>query len=271
MSQPTVSVLIPNYRTPDLTRICMRLLRKHSDHSRIHVIAIDNDSRDASTEYLRSLDWIELIERPGVPGEDGPAAHSDALDMAVKQVTTPYFLSMHTDTLIRQPGWLDFLLSHIEGKADVAGVGSWKLESKTPIRRWAKSLERSVQSAWYDVTGKTDHKLEGKGRNQLYLRSHCALYRTGPVRELGLEFRVDPLKQLCCGENMHRELERAGYKMKFLESESLGRFMDHINHATSVLNPGSTSSPSTRNLRRVHTALKAIDAQAILADNTLDL
>lgn len=272
MTHPVVTVLIPNFRTLDLTRTCLRLLRKHTDCSRIHVIAIDNDSRDASTEYLRSLEWIELIERPAVPGEDGPSAHSAALDMAVTQVTTPYFLSMHTDTLVRHPDWLDYLLSHIEDKPRIAGVGSWKLENKTAVRRFAKKLERSVQGAWYDAIGKTDHKIEGKGKNQLYLRSHCALYRTDPVRELGLEFRVDPVKQLCCGERMHRELENAGYHLTFLESEHLGRYMHHINHATSVLNPDPTSNsaPSAKQIRRVHAALQAVDADAILADASLD-
>lgn len=270
MTDAIVTVLIPNYRTPDLTRICLRLLRKHTDCERVHVIAIDNDSRDASTEYLRSLGWIELIERAAIPGEDGPSAHSDALDLAVTQVTTPYFLSMHTDTLIRHPGWLDFLLSHIDAKPAVAGVGSWKLESKPPLRRWAKSFERTVQGAWYDAIGKTDHKIAGKGDNQLYLRSHCALYRTNLVRELGLRFRVDP--RHCCGELMHRRLEEAGYEMKFLSSESLGRYMDHINHATSVLNPelSSKSAPSAKQLQRVQTALQAVGAEAILADPSLD-
>ncbi|MBL8704260.1 MAG: glycosyltransferase, partial [Rhodospirillales bacterium] len=61
---PLVTVLVPNYRTPELTRLCLRLLRKHTPPGRIRVIAIDNDSRDESLDYLRSLAWISLIERP---------------------------------------------------------------------------------------------------------------------------------------------------------------------------------------------------------------
>ncbi len=271
MSEPVLTILIPNYRTPDLTRICLRLLRKHTDCSRIHVIAIDNNSGDASTEYLRSLDWIELIEREGIPGENGPESHARALDMAVERVTTPYFLSIHTDTFVRRNDWLDYLLSHIDGKDKVGGVGSWKLESKTALRRWAKKLEQKVQGGYYDAIGKDDHKIEGKGRNYLYLRSHCALYRTAPVKENNLVF--DALDgDRACGQVIHKSLQDMGYEMIFLESEDLGKYMDHVNHATMVLNPELSSKKEARpkDIKRVQDALKAVNADQILADTSLD-
>jgi GT2 family glycosyltransferase len=102
MPQPEVTILIPNYRTPKITRLCLRMLRKHTDTGRIHVIAIDNDSGedDESLQYLRSLEWIELIERKAVPGESPGASHASALDMALERVTTPYVMSIHTDTFV---------------------------------------------------------------------------------------------------------------------------------------------------------------------------
>ena len=72
MSTPEVTILIPNFRTPEITTICFRLLRKYTPPSRAHVIAIDNDSRDESVAYLRRLKWIELIERTTEPGETPP-------------------------------------------------------------------------------------------------------------------------------------------------------------------------------------------------------
>ncbi len=266
-----VTILVPNYRTPELTRICLRQLRKHTDPSRIHVIAIDNHSGDDSTEYLRSLGWIELIERAGIPGENGPESHARALDMAVERVTTPYFLSIHTDTFVRRDDWLDYLLSHIDGKDKVGGVGSWKLESKTALRRFAKRMEQKVQGSYYDAIGKTDHKIEGKGRNYLYLRSHCALYRTAPVHEQKLKFcELDGDR--ACGQVLHKALEDAGYEMIFLESEHLGKYMDHVNHATMILNPELSSRGEARakDIKRVQQSLKAVNAEAILADTSLD-
>jgi len=46
MTQAKVTILIPNYKTRDLTKLCLRLIRKHTDCRQIKVIVIDNDSAD---------------------------------------------------------------------------------------------------------------------------------------------------------------------------------------------------------------------------------
>ncbi len=105
------------------------------------VIVMDNDSQDDSLDYLRTLPWIELIERKAIPGETPVQSHSRALDMALEQVDTPYVLSIHTDTLIKNPKWLEFLISQMEDDPTIAGVGSWKLESKPFWRQVLKNME----------------------------------------------------------------------------------------------------------------------------------
>jgi hypothetical protein len=55
------------------------------------VIVIDNDSQDASLDYLRGLLWIELIERRVVPSEGAISAHSRALDLGLERATTWFF------------------------------------------------------------------------------------------------------------------------------------------------------------------------------------
>ena len=130
MADAEVTILIPNYKTPEMTRLCLRLLRRHTDLERVQVVVIDNGSGDASLDYLRGVNWIRLIERPEAAKEKGPEMHARALDLALKEVTTPYVLVMHTDTLICNDGWLDFLLGKISGDKTVAGVGSWKLEER---------------------------------------------------------------------------------------------------------------------------------------------
>jgi GT2 family glycosyltransferase len=268
---PAVTVLLPNYRTPELTRLCLRLLRKHTPPGRIAVIAIDNDSADDSTAYLRSLDWITLIERPRVPGEKPWIAHAEALDLGLARVTTPYVLSIHTDTLVRNAGWLDCLLRPFESDLAVAGVGSWKLEieQRSRWRRALKSLERSAQLLILPRIGKGYGKIEGYGDNYFYLRSHCALYRTDLLRRQRLTFTVDDLP---AGKAMHRRLEQAGYRMIFLESAELGHHVLHVNNATMVLNRefGGTNRFRARGLKRIEAALDSVDATRILADNSLD-
>ncbi len=269
MSSPEVSILIPNYKTLDLTKICLRLIRKNTDPDRIEVFVIDNDSRDASTDYLRSLDWIRLIERTGVAGETVGQSHARALDLGLEQVNTPYVLSIHTDTLIHHPSWLDFLLQNIKRSPNIAGVGSWKLETKPLIQRSFKRIEQTLQSILFPLLGKGDGQIEGRGDNFYYLRSHCALYRTDLIRRHRLNFSQG---DDTAGKMMHKALLDAGYEMVFLPPETLIRYLYHANHATMVLNPelGSSKRSIRRGTRRIEKTLESIDARAVLADESLD-
>lgn len=267
----SVTVLLPNYRTPELTRLCLRLLRKHTPPGRIAVVAIDNDSGDESTAYLRSLGWITLIERPRVAGEKPWVAHARALDLGLARAATPYVLSIHTDTLVRDAGWLDCLLGPIEGDAKVAGVGSWKLEieERPRWRRALKGIERRAQLAVLPLLGRGHGKVEGHGENYFYLRSHCALYRTELLHGHGLSFAEG---ELPAGKVMHRRLETLGYRLVFLGPAALGRHVLHVNNATMVLNRefGGTERFRDRGMRRIAKALDAVDARAVLADAALD-
>lgn len=268
MIEPKVTILVPNYKTLDLTKLCLRLLRKYTDSKLAKVVVIDNDSQDESLVYLRSLSWIELIERQAVPGEGAVTAHSAALDLALQQVKTPYVLSIHTDTLVKRSDWLHFLLKQIEHDNTIAGVGSWKLENKPWYKRWLKAIERQCQLVFFSLIGQQIHAIEGKGKNYYYLRSHCALYRTDLLRKHQLHFSDgDKL----AGKAMHRQLELAGYKMIFLPSDLLGQYLEHVNHATTVLHPHlSRGTRYNKGLRRVEKSLVRFNAKVILADDSLD-
>lgn len=264
-----VTILVPNYKTLDLTKLCLRLLRKYTPSDLARVIVIDNDSNDASLEYLRSLPWIHLIERKAIAGESPALSHSRALDMGLQEVTTPYVLSIHTDTLVKRSDWLPFLLQQIDKDPRIAGIGSWKLEIKPWHKEILKRCERVFQQLYYRCLGITDHALEGQGKNYYYLRSHCALYRMEPIKRLGLCFADN---EEVAGKVMHRKLLENNYQMHFLASDLLNRYLNHINHATMVLNPelGARESTISKGMRRIQKQLQALNADRILADVSLD-
>ena len=259
MSQP-VSIILPNYRTPDLTRLCLRSLRKYTPHDAIRVIAVDNASGDESLEYLRSLDWIQLIERTpaDIAGLEPAIMHTTAMDLAMKEVDTPFVLSFHTDTIVYSPDWLDFLLGRIKRDEKIAGVGSWKLEYIPPAKRFGKKLEV--------VENRVKQLLGLKKPEVRFLRSHCALYRTDLLRQYTHGFSEGK----SAGKSVHKYLTDAGYTMEFIPPEILLKYMEHLNHATMILNPvvGSrrTSAPKARQ------ALESRMARYrdILADDSLD-
>lgn len=266
---PLVTILVPNFRTPEITKICLRLLRRHTDFGRAKVIVIDNDSGDASLDYLRTLPWIELIERKAEADDTPPLSHSRALDLALARVTTPFVLSIHTDTFVRRSDWLDVLLAPFAADERLAGVGSWKLESKTWLQRLGRRLEEFVKVAQHKLTGRRSYRAERFDDSLHYLRSHCAMYRTEVIRALGTNFSDG---NEVAGSVMHRKMVAAGYRMRFLESEDLGRYVDHVNHATMVLNPelGSSDRMIRSGRKRVGNKLRGIDADGILADDSLD-
>ncbi len=267
--QPLVTILVPNFRTLKLTQLCLRLLRQHTDLTRARVIVIDNDSQDDSLAYLRTLKWITLIERIAIPGESACQSHARALDLGLAHVDTPYVLSIHTDTLVKHADWLPFLLSHIERDTQIAGVGSWKLEFKPRWRRSLKMIEHYMQRAYYAVIGREQHGLQGVGINFPYLRSHCALYRTSLLRQHQLHFSDG---DMVAGKKLHQSLLALGYQMRFIDSEQLCDYLEHINHATVVLNPHlSTRVKSVdKGRQRIAKALARFNADIILQSEALD-
>ena len=251
------TIIIPNYKTPELTKLCLRSLRKHTDLSKARVVVVDNDSADASLEYLRGLTWITLVERK-TAGESGPEMHARALDEALKLVDTPFFLVMHTDTIVGSDKWLDYLLGAFKGNPKLAGVGSWKLEKCSKLKYYGQRLEDLVRRIFL----RRRHAPEER-----YLRSHCAMYRTDLVRGCTKGF----FDGETAGRSLHRMLVAAGYEMRFLESFELGAYIRHLNHATMILNPsgeGRTSKASSR--RKLADKMDDAAFTAILADDTLD-
>ena len=256
MNQP-VSIILPNYKTPELARLCLRSLRKFTPRDAIRIIAVDNASGDDSLDYLRSLPWIRLIERTPTDIEGLPPAvmHTTAMDLALKEIDTPFVLSFHTDTIVYSPDWLDFLLSRIKRSDRIAGVGSWKLEFVPPLKRFGKSLEDGLKR----VLGKKKPEFR-------FLRSHCALYRTDLLKQYTRGFGDGE----CAGSSIHKCLTAAGYEMVFIPPEILIRYMDHLNHATMILNPaiGSRKTASPKARQSLEKRLEQF--RAILADDSLD-
>jgi GT2 family glycosyltransferase len=250
--KPEVSILVPNFRTLELTRLCLQQLQQHTDAQRARIVVIDNDSGDASLEWLRTVEGIELIERKSEPGDLGWVGHARALDLAFERVDTPYVLSLHTDSIVRRSDWLDYLLAPFQRDSQVVGVGSWKLEENP----WYREIGRRATALYRPLLGK-QHDREGEGRRRRFLRSHCAMYRTDVLRQYGLGFSSGGQT---AGRAMHIALEEKGYRLEFLPAKELLEYMLHLNHATLVLNPELGGSPRTfrRGQRRMARRLRRL-------------
>lgn len=255
-----VTIAIVNYQTPDLTRLCLRSLRKFTDPERVRIVVIDNNSKDDSIDYLRSLDWIEVVARRPVPGETPPESHARALDIGLEMADTPYFFVMHTDTIMVDSGWLDYLIGEIEKSGDIAGVGSWKMEIESPWKTIGQKIETFVRE-------KILRRRSRRHRRQ-YLRSHGALYRTKPLKTHTSGFCDGDT----AGKSAHLHLEAAGFRMAFLPVRELNRHMRHLNHATMILNPeiSGRNTGTAKARQRIQQQLNNIGFKEILNNDKLD-
>lgn len=269
MCRPDVSILIASFGTPDLTRLCLRLINKHTRREEIRVVVVDNDSRDESVAYLRSLRWIELIERQRVAGERPALSHSLALDLAFERVATPYVLTLHTDTLVHNCGWLGYLRAALESRPEIAGVGSWKLETRSPSMEFVANASSWFRSRIARLRGRARETGETDAPRARFLRSHCALYRTDLIRRYGLSFSQDGES---AGKALHRELLARGHEMVFLPPQVLLGYVMHVNHATMVLHPelGARKRTVRAGRSRLGRVMALVDAERVLNDDRLD-
>ena len=136
--RPRISICIPHWQVKPLISICLRSIRKYSKNYDTEIIVVDNGSRDESLDYLRSLKWLRLIERPEETHTNWPLNVFTAWDCGILEATGGYFITMHSDVFVIRDDWLDPFLSRMNDK--VAGVGTWKLRIENPVYAFQKRV-----------------------------------------------------------------------------------------------------------------------------------
>jgi len=262
------TICIVNYKTLDFTRLCLRSIRRFTQYP-YEVIVVDNDSQDESLKYLKSLNWIRLIERRAKPGEPGGGyAHGSGLDLGLENCRTEFFVSMHSDTFVRKDNWLAELISYFGDDEHIACVGSGKVEL-TPT--WRILLKKATDLRTFKRKILRDPDPIGKFR--YYNRTICCLYRTDILCAERLSFLMDRDKGLTGGKKLYFELVDRGYKTIELPASTMGQFVLHLAHATQVVNPKEFTLRK-RTVRKCHRlvdkVLSSQTVQGILADDSLD-
>ncbi len=224
------SIVLVNYKTRRLTAICLELIRSHFGPDDVDVIVVDNESADDSVEYLRSLDWITLIERsPGGP-EEGHFAHGRALDLALQQVRTRHLFCFHTDTFLHDPAIIRMMLVHmVEG---VVAVGT----TEQVQRAWHSTAWRAFRRGSRFLVQRGAIRLglrEAAARpwREIHLKSFCCLWDVTVIRREQLQFSMGILNP---GYVMQDQLQARGYKIVVLPPSTVFRYLDHVQSGTLV-------------------------------------
>jgi GT2 family glycosyltransferase len=262
------TLCVVNYRTLDLTRLCLRSIRRYTDYPH-ETLVIDNNSGDASVDYLRGLPWITLVERrPAVPDRSGADAHGAALDMGLGMCRTEFLVAMHSDTVILGPGWLTELVGYLQGDQDAACAGADKIELKPA---WQVLLKKA-----FDLKA-LQRRLFADGatrkRFKRFCRTICSVYRTEVLRKEQLSFAPDPGRRLTVGQRLYYELQDRGYRTVKVPDRVLRRYVVHLAHATQVVNAEEFAfgrRSASRWHRAVERRLASGPIRAILTDDSLD-
>lgn len=239
MESGVVTICLVNYKTVDLTRICLENIRQYT-HFPYKLMVIDNNSQDASTEYLNGLDWIELVDRKA-KDPCGGHAHAAALDMGLGMCDTEYFMTIHSDTIVHQDSWLMDLMAHFKNDSRIACVGGGKCHLEALWREWLKKtfdfkafLRKVLRTP--DPTGRYRH----------FNRTVCSIYRTDILKQENLFFLMDRDKNYTAGRKLYFELLDRGYHTVELSDRVMRRYIWHVGHATQVINKDTGNYPIKR-------------------------
>ncbi|WP_397448516.1 glycosyltransferase [Pseudomonas sp. NA-150] len=244
MSAP-YSIALVNYKTLELTKACLELLREGLQGTHVPVVVVDNYSNDESTEYLRSLDWITLIERERGEAESGSAAHGRALDLALAKVDTDYLFVLHTDTFIYDFDVFRMMMEQCRGSNDVAAVGCREQLDRGIVRATWRLVSRLCKHySRRSVRAMGMHGKDPKPFRETHLKSFCALWNVRLMKKLGLRFSMDKRNP---GYEAQERMQALGYKVRFLSPRKVFSYLDHIQSGT-VSAMGGYST----NHRRVH-------------------
>ena len=259
---------IVQYKTLEFTRLCLRSIRKFTSYP-CEVIVVDNDSGDESLDYLRKLKWIRLLERKPQPDEPGGGySHAAALDLALADCNTEFFVSLHSDVFIKRTGWLADLIRYFDNDQRIACVGTGKIELQSAWRIWLKdnldynALERKLLC-----------RPDPLQKYRYFNRTIYSIYRTEILRREGLTFLMGKTEGMTAGRKLYFDLLDRGYKTVELPQRLVGKYVVHLAHATQAANPDEFSLRK-RTIHKYNQQFEKVMTSelfaSIMADSSLD-
>lgn len=229
-SSKSFSIVIVNYKTPEITRICLDLLHQHLGNDNVPIWVVDNNSADESTEYLRTLDWINLIERSAPGPEIGHIAHGKALDLVLQRVETDYLFLMHTDTFVFDKNVFPMMLSKCLKNPKVVAVGCVEQINRGAARTLWRFSSRLFKYHYRRLKVSVGlRSREPKPYREVYLKSFCTLWNCKLIKQHDMHFSMD---ERVPGYTLQDRMTELGYVVEMLSPRKIFSYLDHIQAGT---------------------------------------
>lgn len=225
MKKPTLSIIVLNHNTKDITLDCLESIEKVRNELEFEVIVSDNASTDGSVLAIKNkYNWVKIIEGPNI-------SFSNGNNRAKNIVQGKYILLLNSDTLVYK-GTLKKCVEYFENNKDV-GALTCKLVlpdgtlDKDVRRRFPTPsifldafLFKNKDKYWYaDIPDTVTHEVEAI-QGAFFLTTKKILDQVGWLDE---KFIFD-------GEDLDLsfQVKKAGYKIIYYPEVSI----THIKKAT---------------------------------------
>lgn len=194
MSQPKVSIVIVNWKTPKLLAACLDSLIKDPDHNQFELWVVDNASGDESLEMLASqYPSVNLIANSENVG------FSKACNQAVPQTEGEYVLLLNPDTIIYDNA-VSKLTAFMDAHPDCGAAGPRVLNPDGTLQLACRRSFPNPAAAFFRITYLSrlfpNHELFAK-YNLTYtdpnsvtevdaLSGSCMMVRNSVIKKIGL-------------------------------------------------------------------------------------
>ncbi|MDP2690680.1 MAG: glycosyltransferase family 2 protein [Deltaproteobacteria bacterium] len=254
-----LSIIIPQYRTEDYIRLCLRALRKHTGGD-AEVIVVDNNSSDGSIEYLKKVKWITLVENNS--GSIGSAAHKEALDLGIQKATGGWVCLFHSDTIVLKDSWDAVLMDRVR-KAGAAGL-STQVRDINPFEPWSEGLKARLS----ELRKRAKQKLISKVPREEKIMSYCFIVRKSVVEQSGFSFSRAEGDVV---SSFYARVIKGKHPFLLLGRDELMPLLWHTSNITSILTGQITEESLVRKFNaKTGSLMRSRAVQELLADPSLD-
>jgi len=217
------SLIVPYFKTPEITRLCLYSIFKFA-RGNPEVVLIDNAPDSPESRMLAEFPKITIISN----GTQAPGsrAHYGALDLGLARASHDLIGLIHSDTIFLKDGWDLECFSRVE-KLDLAALGTFEREAN-PFR----PLRKRLKDAWRHWR----HQRWPAAQEKRKLMTHFVLTRKSTLARTGIVFLRD------AGSLNPSHFAGAARPVEVLSLTEISRFLWHTSNITSLLT-GQMSDP----------------------------
>jgi len=177
------SIIIPVHDNHEFTLACIQSIRENTKDYEIIVVDSASSQPFAAVKILNGLDGVKIFRYPenlGFPG---------GLNRGMEKATGDVIVFMNNDTVVT-PGWLDYLLWHLDHGFDLVGPCTNAIAGPQRISygyRYTPGVIESLRISDLNRFSESFHSMNlYRGKPHYLLVGFCIAARIGAVSKIGM-------------------------------------------------------------------------------------